>query len=176
MKRLKLLGGASIDDVGGTAVTGRAVQRRRIALLALLATRTRTSNTAASAALIGMSRDKLMAYLWPDAGGERARHLLSDSVYRINHELGGDNASDVIVAVGDELRLDPAALSSDVADFDTATAAGEHARAVELYDGPFLDGFFLSECAELEKWIEQQRARYARDYLASLEALGAAAA
>lgn len=160
MKRLKLLGGAFIDagDGAGGAVTGRAVQRRRIALLALLAVRARGS----------MSRDKLIAYLWPDSDSDRGRHLLSDSVYRINQELG----SDTIAATGDELRLDCIALGCDVLDFELAVAEREFARAVDIYGGPFLDGFYLSECVELERWIEQERDRLSREYQSTLEALG----
>ncbi len=163
MKQLKLLGGASIDTGGGasTAVTGRAVQRRRIALLALLSVRARS----------GLSRDKLIAYLWPDADSERARHLLSDSVYRINQELG----SETIAAVGDELRLDCVAVGCDVLEFEKAVIERAFSRAAELYAGPFLDGFFLSDCVELERWIEQERDRLARAYLSVLEALGDAA-
>lgn len=160
VKRLKLLGGAFIDagESGGAPVTGRAVQRRRIALLALLALRARA----------GLSRDKLIAFLWPDADSDRGRHLLSDSVYRINQELG----SDTIVAAGDELRLDCEAVGCDVLEFEVAVNERDFPRAVEIYGGPFLDGFFLSECVELERWIEQERDRLSRAYQSTLEALG----
>ncbi|HEY7568700.1 MAG TPA: tetratricopeptide repeat protein [Gemmatimonadaceae bacterium] len=158
MKRLKLLGGAFVDaDEGGTPVTGRAVQRRRIALLALLVIRQP----------VGVSRDKLIAYLWPDADSDRGRHLLSDSVYRINQDLGDDT----ILPAGDELRLDCKSIGCDVLEFETALAVHDFAHAVEVYDGPFLDGFFLSECVELERWIERERDRLSREYLAALEAM-----
>ncbi|HJU75014.1 MAG TPA: BTAD domain-containing putative transcriptional regulator [Gemmatimonadaceae bacterium] len=162
LKRLKLLGGAHIDagDSARGAVTGRAVQRRRIALLALLSIRARGA----------FSRDKLIAYLWPDADSDRGRHLLSDSVYRINQELG----SDTILAIGDELKLDCDAVGCDVLEFEQAIDGRDFKHAVELYEGPFLDGFFLSECVELERWIEQERERLARMHLSVLEALGAA--
>ncbi|MGH8311614.1 MAG: AfsR/SARP family transcriptional regulator, partial [Steroidobacteraceae bacterium] len=159
MKRLKLLGGAYIDAGDGAgAVTGRAVQRRRIALLAVRARGV-------------MRRDKLVAYLWPDSDSDRGRHLLSDSVYRINQELG----SETILAIGDELRLDCDALGCDVLEFEKAAAERDFAHAAAVYGGPFLDGFFLSECVELERWIEQERDRLARTYLAVLERLGEAA-
>jgi TolB-like protein/DNA-binding SARP family transcriptional activator len=163
VKRLKLLGGAFIDAGDGTGgtVTGRAVQRRRIALLALLSVRARG----------GMSRDKLIAFLWPDSDSDRGRHLLSDSVYRINQELG----SETILASGDDLRLDCEALGCDVLEFERAVSESDLRRAAIVYAGPFLDGFFLSECVELERWIEQERARLARVYLSVLEGLGEAA-
>jgi TolB-like protein/DNA-binding SARP family transcriptional activator/Tfp pilus assembly protein PilF len=90
--RLKLFGSASIEGPDGP-VTGRAVQRRRLALLALLAL----------ARQRGLTRDRLIGYLWPDSDSERARHLLSDSVYRINQAVGGE----AISAFGEELRLNP---------------------------------------------------------------------
>src|SRR5687767_8169964 len=128
VQRLKLFGGISIETEDGP-LTGRAVQRRRLALLTLLATaRTRD-----------VSRDRLIAYLWPDADAENGRRFLSDSVYRINQALGGD----VIVAVGDELRLDAQRLPSDLGEFEDALSRGEHEEAVTTYAGPFLDGFFL---------------------------------
>jgi TolB-like protein/DNA-binding SARP family transcriptional activator/Tfp pilus assembly protein PilF len=161
MKRLKLLGGASIDsgDATGGPVTGRAVQRRRIALLALLSVRSRG----------GLSRDKLIAFLWPDSDSDRGRHLLSDSIYRINQELG----SDTIQAAGDDLRLDCDAVGCDVHEFEVAIEERDYQRAATLYQGPFMDGFFLSECVELERWIEQERDRLGRSYQAALEALAA---
>jgi len=87
---LKLFGGAALMSPEGP-VTGRAVQRRRLALAALLAV----------ARDRGMSRDKLVAYLWPEADAERGRHQLSDSVYRINQAL----KREAIVAAGAGLRL-----------------------------------------------------------------------
>ncbi|MGH7693456.1 MAG: BTAD domain-containing putative transcriptional regulator, partial [Gemmatimonadaceae bacterium] len=132
-------------------------QRRRIALLALLVVRQPA----------GVSRDKLIAYLWPDADSDRGRHLLSDSIYRINQDLG----SDTIIPAGDELKLDCKAIGCDVLEFETALAVHNFEHAVDVYTGPFLDGFFLSECVELERWIDRERDRLAREYLAALEAV-----
>lgn len=156
MYRLKLFGGASVEGPEGP-LTGQPVQRRRLALLALLAV----------ARTPGVARDKLVAYLWPDSDTERARHLLSDSVYRINQAVGGD----AIVAVGDELRLDPRRLACDVIDFADALGRGEWKRVVELYAGPLLDGFFLTGAAEFERWTQAERERLRRERARALEAL-----
>jgi TolB-like protein/DNA-binding SARP family transcriptional activator/Tfp pilus assembly protein PilF len=153
---LKLFGGASIDAPSGP-LTGRAVQRHRLALLALLA----ASSTR------GMSRDRLIAFLWPEADSAKGRHLLSDSVYRINQAVGADAVS----AAGDELRLDPRHLPSDVAGFADAIAGREWERAVAAYAGPFLDGFFLSDSPGFENWLDGERARFEREYSRALEAL-----
>ena len=62
---LKLFGGASLEGPAG-GLTGRAVQRHRLALLALL------SASGAS----GVSRATLIAYRWPATDEERGRHVL----------------------------------------------------------------------------------------------------
>jgi TolB-like protein/DNA-binding SARP family transcriptional activator len=154
--RLKLFGGAVVD-VAGEPVTGRAAQRHRIALLALLSTTRRPHR----------SRDQLVALLWPEADAERGRKLLSDSIYRINQALGGD----AITGAGDDIRLNREQLGCDVADFEAAVDAREWRCAAELYSGPFLDGFFLPDAAEFDQWIETERVQYARLAAKAIEAL-----
>lgn len=160
MQRLKLFGGLSIDT-GTGPLTGRAVQRRRLALLALLA----------AARARGVGRDRAIAYLWPDADAETGRSFLSDSVYRVNQALGGD----VIVTAADELRLDSQRLPSDLGEFEDAVARNDFEGAVALYAGPLLDGFFLPDAPEFERWAEIERDRVAREYGRVLETLAIAA-
>lgn len=156
MVHLKLLGGISLETPTGP-VTGAAAQRRRLALLARLAL----------AGGQGVSRDTLIAALWPEQTADRGRHLLSDSLYRINQALGAD----AVLAVGDQLRINPAVLQSDVAEFEAARSAQDHTRAVELYRGPLLDGFHLEGAAELDQWFSAERARLADAVAAALESL-----
>jgi serine/threonine-protein kinase len=157
---LKLLGGASLLTPSGP-LTGRATQRRRIALLAMLAV----------ARARGVSRDKVIAYLWPEQDSEHGRPLLSDSIYRVNQALGGE----AIVSTGEDLRLSAELLPSDVTAFEDAIERGEWLRAAELYAGPFLDGFFLSHAEEFERWADAERDRLGRAYARALEALGESA-
>ncbi|CAN5663862.1 hypothetical protein BH23GEM6_BH23GEM6_27540 [soil metagenome] len=154
MYLLKLFGGAFIETSTGP-LTGRATQRHRMALLSLLATSG------------GMGREKLIEYLWPDHDLERGRHLLSDSVYRINKTLGADT----IITAGDELRLDLRMLPCDVARFEKALEQGNTADALSVYDRPFLDGFFLAGSADFERWAERERQRLERLYRAAVEAM-----
>jgi TolB-like protein/two-component SAPR family response regulator len=158
--RLKLFGSASIEGPDGP-LTGRPVQRRRIGLLALLAL----------ARQRGLTRDKLIGALWPDADPERGRHLLSDSVYRVNQAVGGE----ALVAIGDGLRIDPARLASDAWEFADAFDRREWQHAVELYVAPFLDGFYLPGADELERWVDAQREQLARQRARALEELAQAA-
>ncbi|MGQ0648235.1 MAG: tetratricopeptide repeat protein [Gemmatimonadaceae bacterium] len=154
--RLQLLGGATIETPAGP-LSGRAAQRHRVALLALLASTRRP----------GRNRDQLVATLWPDTDSERGRHLLSDSVYRINQALGDD----AIIASGDDLRLNAALLPSDLGDFERAMLSGDHLRAIDTYGGPFLDGFFVPNAPEFDRWMEDERARYATEVGRAMEAL-----
>ncbi|HEU6453024.1 MAG TPA: tetratricopeptide repeat protein [Gemmatimonadaceae bacterium] len=162
MQRLKLFGGLSIESESGP-LRGRAVQRRRLALLALLAV--------ARAREGGLSRDRLVALLWPEADAENGRRFLSDSVYRINQALGGD----VILAAGDELRLESRRLPSDVGQFEDALSRADHEAAVRMYVGPFLDGFFLPDAPEFGRWAEGERDRIGREYARAVEALAESA-
>src|SRR3954464_12485529 len=79
VNRLTLFGGAMLDTASGP-ITGRAAQRHRLALLALLATTRRAYRT----------RAQLITILWPETDSDRGRKLLSDSIYRVNQALGGD--------------------------------------------------------------------------------------
>ena len=118
-----------------------------------------------------VSRDKLVAYLWEDADTERARKLLSESIYVIRKALG----ERALLAVGDTVELNRDVVWSDVAEFTEALAAHDDARAVALYRGAFLDGFFVSDAPEFENWAETERQVLARRRAEALLRLGKAA-
>ncbi|MGH7505113.1 MAG: BTAD domain-containing putative transcriptional regulator, partial [Longimicrobiales bacterium] len=105
-----------------------------------------------------MSRDRLVAFLWPESGDERARHALAQLLYALRSDLGGE----VVTGSATALRLNPDIVASDVNEFHQALARGELERAVDLVGGPFLDGFHLSGCPGFERWIEEERDRIAR--------------
>jgi Tol biopolymer transport system component/DNA-binding SARP family transcriptional activator len=159
--RIKTLGGLCVYD-GDQLVAGAAAQPRRLAILALLA----------AAGERGVTRDKLVAYFWPDADEERARRGLTQAVYALRRDLGSDEA---IVGIKD-LRLNPEIVSSDRREFDAALAGGHLERAAELYAGPFLDGFHLPAVPEFERWVDDERMRLAHQYADALEKLAHAAA
>jgi TolB-like protein/DNA-binding SARP family transcriptional activator/tetratricopeptide (TPR) repeat protein len=156
---LKLLGGACLEGADGP-LTGRVTQRRRLAVLALLAMSRRQ----------GLGREKLAATLWPESDGDRARHLLSDTVYVINRALGGSGGDAVIAAAG-ELRLRSGAFACDARAFEDAVDSGALENAVRLYTGPFLDGFFVEGNEEFERWACAERERLHDLYGRTLERL-----
>lgn len=160
MHRLQLFGCPRL--VGLKEANARAGQRQRLALLALLA----------GSRAAGVSRDRLIALLWPEVDTARGRHLLSNSVYILRQALGAD----VITASGDALRLDSALLPNDVECFLAALEAGDDEAAVACCTAPFMDGFHLPDTAEFDRWLELERDRHARACAAALERLARAAA
>jgi len=160
MLRFRTLGGAAVEGEAGP-IGGAAAQRRSLALLALLAlARDR-----------GISRDKLLAYLWPETDPARAGHRLTQALYALRRDL----QVGALFLGSAELRLNAELIGSDVAEFVGACRAGQLERAVALYGGPFLDGFFLSGAPEFERWVDNERAGLARDYAEALETLAAEA-
>jgi serine/threonine-protein kinase len=160
MLRLNTFGGLVLQQ-DGQLHTGPASQRRRLALLAVVA----------AAGARGASRDKLLALLWPDADPESARHSLYQALHAIRRSVG----SDEIFQGSSTLQLNPARITSDVAEFEEAIERGTHEAAARLYRGPFLDGFRLEGAPEYERWIEAERLRHAREFAGALEALAGAA-
>jgi DNA-binding SARP family transcriptional activator/tetratricopeptide (TPR) repeat protein len=115
---------------------------RRLALLAIVA----------AAGRKGVSRDRVLGLLWPEAEPELARHTLSQTLYSLKRDTGREWVSGVV-----ELRLDPD-VSSDVGEFEEALEAGDLERAASLYAGRFLEGFYLPGVGEFERWAEERRA------------------
>ncbi|MGH7468984.1 MAG: BTAD domain-containing putative transcriptional regulator [Longimicrobiales bacterium] len=148
MITLRMLGGLSLD--GLAALPERVSQRRRLAVLALLA----------SAPGRTMSRDRLMLLVWPDADTQSARHRLSSVLYDLRKALGTDG----LVTRGEDIWLDPERVRTDVAELEVALAARDWERVAALYQGPFLDGFHLSDSVDFANWVDGWRDRLARDF------------
>jgi TolB-like protein/DNA-binding SARP family transcriptional activator len=133
-----------------------AQQNRPLALLAALATSGER----------GRNRDQLLLFFWPDASQQRARHSLEQALYLIRRSV------DPSIFLGvNPLRINPDVLTSDVVDFESAVAQDRLEAAVALYQGPFLDGFYLSDSPEFEQWTEGERSRLEALYTKALERL-----
>jgi serine/threonine-protein kinase len=124
----------------------------------------------ASAGERPISRDKVLAYLWPETDAAKAAHRLAQTLYSLRHDLGVDS----LVRSTNDLRLDRRVIDSDLQEFTGALEGGNLLAAVAVYRGPFLDGFYLGGAAEFERWGEMERAEYQRKYRAALEALAVA--
>jgi len=134
-------------------VPATVTQRKRLAFLALLA----------GAGSRGIARERLLLLFWPESSAGRARNALYQVLYAMRQALG-----DQSLVGGDELRLEPSVVLSDVAEFQEAIARGRLDTAVELYRGPFLDAFHLPGTPELERWLEQKRQELCRAHQTAL--------
>ena len=151
---LTLLGGLSLHS-GSVRVPSAAQQKRRLGLLALIAIGSER----------GLSRDRLQAYLWPESSSDRSRHALDQLVYATRTALGVDPIS----SEGRELRLDRVVIDTDVRAFSEAVHDERWADAISAYGGPLLDGFHLSDCRDLESWIDAERSKLEQQYRKALE-------
>lgn len=106
-------------------------------------------------------RPVLAGLFWPDLPEEKARRALSDTLWRVRRVLG------------DHVTADESALWFDVAfpywldaeDFEQAVRSGQGtAEALDLYRGPFLDGFYSD-------WVLVEQERLRGLYLQLLEGL-----
>lgn len=145
----------------GQPLGGAASQRRTLALLAALAL----------AGDGGLSRDKIVGLLWPETDSERARHSLTQALYAARRALEADD----LFTVNADVRLNRQRLVCDVNELEAALDSGDLERAVALYTGPFLDGFFLSGAPEFEQWSSLQRWRLEARVAEALERLAEAA-
>ena len=160
MLELRTFGGLAIKE-NGVPLSGAAVQRKTLALLALLA----------AAGRKGVSRDKLAAYLWPERDTDHARHLLKQACYALRHDLKEPE----LLLGATELRLNPAVISSDVQAFEEALDGADVAAAGRTYAGPFLDGFYVDGAGGFERWAEAERTRLLKRVCGALESVATAA-
>src|SRR5438034_1151792 len=160
MLAVRVFGGLAVER-DGAQCGGAAARRKTLALLALLA----------GAGRRGLSRDKLTAYLWPESDTEHGRGLLKQACYALRRDLGAPE----LFLGSIELRLNPGLISSDVESFEGALDQHDPARAVSLYRGPFLDGFYLNGEGDFGRWVEGERARLAKLMSDALQSLACAA-
>ncbi len=156
MFELKVLGGATVHGETGT-LSGPASHRHSLALLSLLS----------CAPDLTLSRGKLTGFLWPRSAERVARNRLNTGVHRLRSAL----SRDVLLSVGGGLRLNPRRIRSDVRRFRMALESGDPESAVALYEGPFLDGFWLPDSPEFEHWTDRKRDQLRRAFRDALESL-----
>lgn len=142
--RLRTLGSLAVS-VNGTdrmEMRGRPV---RLAILLYLALERE------------VSRDTVLALLWPESDEVRARQALRQTLYALKQDLG-----DEWLATGHETLRATSSLTADVGEVLEAMESGRPERVAELYRGPFLEGFHVSESQPFQLWCDQWRARLER--------------
>jgi DNA-binding SARP family transcriptional activator len=155
MLHLTTLGALSLETDHGPS-TGAALRRRPLALLALV-----------SGGAHGLTRDKVVAYLWPESDTAHARNCLKQTLFALRRDVDPD----LFLPGAFSLRIDPSMIEVDRWRFERAVECGRLREAVDMYGGAFLDGFHVGGLVEFERWVEAERTRLANRYQAALDAL-----
>src|SRR5690242_14878168 len=158
--RLRTLGGLRLTtaELEATALDDR---RKWLAILAFLAADTNG----------GVSRDRVLATFWPESDTDRARNALNQAVFGIRRALGDD----ALLGSANELRINPLVVDVDLHRLRRAVDAERLADAIAEYEGPFLDGVFLRDVPEFERWVESSRRACAVRYCTAIETLATSA-
>lgn len=163
MIRFQTFGTIDLRREDGERLDALLGQPKRLALLAVLAVRQPAGP---------VRREKLVSLLWPDSSPSSARAALSTTLSRLRNALG----EGVLRGRGEEsIGLSEDHVRSDVATFQTAYGEERYRAAVELYEGPFLEGFRPPEARPFEEWMARRRDEYGQQaYRAAMEAAGKA--
>lgn len=107
-------------------------------------------------------RTTLAGPLWPDEPETRARHNLSQTLLNLRKALGDSDATPPYLLISPQtIAFNPTSDHQvDVITFIRYLAAGTpeaQQKALDLYHGPFLEGFSVAESDLLEHWILAQR-------------------
>jgi len=113
----------------------------------------------------GVSRDKLLAMLWPEGDPEKSRHALNQILSAQRRHFSDGHLFDGKKTV----RLNHSLITSDVELFERALSESDLDKAASIYSGPFLDGFFLPGSTEFDKWVTDQREKFAARLSDALE-------
>lgn len=162
---IELFGG--LRAVGNDRTINRFSTRKNAALLAYLAYHLGPCH----------SRELLAEMLWPEQEPASARRALRVALTSLRHQLEGPPLPPGSVLIGDRstIGLNPEVVEVDVREFQRALRQSAGVpdslrqrevlnRAVELYTGPLLPGFY-------EEWVFAEQERLREDYLRALSAL-----
>ncbi|HEX9105916.1 MAG TPA: BTAD domain-containing putative transcriptional regulator, partial [Longimicrobiales bacterium] len=147
MIELRVLGALDLRSNEGAEILSVLSQPKRTALLCYLAFATPR----------GFHRkDKLLVLFWPEHDQEHARAALRQAVYFLRRSIG----EEAILSRGDdELAVADAALWCDAVAFENAMAEGRPDEALDLYRGDLLQGFFVEDAPDFERWLDTERER-----------------
>ncbi len=159
-RHIELIGEIRLT-AGEQAITRFATQKVA-ALLAYLALRMPTAVT----------RETLIEMLWPDQDLDAARNSLSVALSSLRRQLEppGSTAGSVLIADRSNVRLNPAAVTTDLQEFErllTAVGKGGETQAdpltqaIALYRGEFTQGHYFD-------WVLRERVRLQTLYVEAL--------
>jgi len=161
--RIEMFG--ELRVIQGDRVTTRFRTHKAASMLAYLALHLQQSH----------SRDRLIDLFWPDMDLDAGRDNLSTALSSLRRQLEptGIPAGSILIADRQNVRLNPAAVSTDVAEFEELLLAASQAadpagraalleRAVGLYRGELLPGCY-------DEWVTGEQTRLAERYVDVLQ-------
>jgi DNA-binding SARP family transcriptional activator len=99
-------------------------------------------------------RDSLIGLFWSELDQDRARSAVRQSLYRIRRFLG----ERVVVTRGDdEVSLSQDEFWCDVEAFEEALDRGDRETALGFYRGDLLQGLYVPDAPEFERWLDERR-------------------
>jgi len=156
------LEGLVISTLGGLSLIKKGepvkdlVSNKAKALLVYLACENRT-----------ISREILAELLWEERGQRRALSNLRVVLTSLRKELGG-----FITITRDSVSINgDANIQLDVTQFEDLLSAADFERAVKIYRGDFLEGFYLRGARDFEDWIVVNREEMKSKYWECLDTL-----
>jgi serine/threonine-protein kinase len=144
---LHVLGALDLQGPGAEDARAILSQPKRATLLVYLAVaRPRGFHT----------REKLLGLFWPEQDQEHARSALRSSLYFLRGSLN----EDLLRSRGaEDVGLDHERIWCDAVAFEEAVEGEDPEEALRLYRGHLLEGVFLSDCPEFERWLDEERER-----------------
>ena len=142
---IQLLGGLKVKVPDGRVldISGRK-SKALIAILALSP---------------GMSenRERIANLLWSNRGDEQARSSLRQALASLKRDLGSN--CDILDVERDRISLIPTLVSVDAVRFHELATAEKAEGALDLYEGPLLEGLSVSD-QSFEDWLSRERQRF----------------
>lgn len=143
--RLTTLGTINID---GPAEAPRLVEQPKLLMLFAFLVLARRGGY--------QRRERIAGLFWADQSEDKARASLRSALRSLRAVLGGE----VVLKRGDsDLGVDLSVLRCDAFEFEDAIERGEFALALELYQGPLLDGLY-PDSAAVQHWLDERREAY----------------
>ena len=99
-------------------------------------------------------RDALIGVFWAELEQDRARSAVRQSLYRLRQFMG---ESTIETRGDDEVGVSAHAFRCDVRAFEDALQRGDREAALQLYRGDLLEGFYVPDAPEFERWLDQRR-------------------
>jgi len=144
---LRILGVPLLERVTGRIRQEVHVQAKRLAFLAFVALHEPSG---------WCRRDTLLSLFWAERDASDARNSLNQVIHQLRLALG----KTVISTRGnDEVRISPGRLWCDAIAFQEALADGRCEDALDLYQGPLLQGLHVTDAPEFDDWLSTERER-----------------